>query len=60
MKWLRLMSIFILEEMCDLIKTSVKTNKGFKEVHMSVIMKALLEHCGMNVSSTRVYNHLRK
>jgi hypothetical protein len=60
MKWLRLMSGCILEEMCDLIKMSVRTNKGFKEVHLSVVVKALLEHCGTNVRSTQVYNHQRK
>ena len=33
---------------------------GFKEVHLTAIAKALQEHCGTDVSSTQVYNHLRK
>jgi hypothetical protein len=60
MKWLPFQSTFILQKMCDLIKTGVHTNKGFKEVHLVSISKALFEHCGAKVTSTQVYNHLRK
>jgi hypothetical protein len=31
----------MLKKMCEFIKTSVHTNKGFKEVHLTVISKAL-------------------
>jgi hypothetical protein len=60
MKWLPFQSTFILEKMCDLIKTGVRTDKGFKEVHLVSVSKALFEHCGVEVTSTQVYNHLRK
>jgi hypothetical protein len=60
MKWLPFQSTFILQKMCELIKTSIRTDKGFKEVHLVSISKALLEVCGAEVTSTQVYNHLRK
>jgi hypothetical protein len=46
MKWIPFMSSFILERMCVLIKSIVRTYKGFKEVHLTAVSKALLEHCG--------------
>jgi phosphopantetheine adenylyltransferase len=46
--------------MCTLNKSCVRIDKGFKEVHLIAVDKALLEHCGTDVSSTQVYNHLRK
>jgi hypothetical protein len=60
MKWLPFQSTFILQKMCDVIKTDVRTDKGFKEVHLVSISKALFKHCGAEVTSTQVYNHLRK
>ena len=60
MKWLTFMSSFVLEKMWSLIKTGMRTDKGFKEVHLTTVAKALFEHCGVDVSSTQVYNHLRK
>ena len=60
MKWLPFMSSFVLEKMCELVKTGVRTDKGFKEVHLTAAAKALFDHCGSDVSSTQVYNHLRK
>jgi hypothetical protein len=46
--------------MCELIKTSMRTNKGFKEVHMTAVAKTLPEHCCAHVSLTQVYKHLTK
>jgi hypothetical protein len=46
--------------MCELIKTDIHTDKGFKEVHLVAVSKALFEHCEAVVSSTQVYNHMRK
>jgi hypothetical protein len=60
MKWLPFQSTFILQKMCELIKTGICTDKGFKEVHLVSVSKALFEHCGAEVTSTQVYNHLRK
>jgi hypothetical protein len=60
MKWLPFQSTFILEKMCELIKTGIHTDKGFKEVHLVYVSKVLFKHCGVEVTSTQVYNHLRK
>jgi hypothetical protein len=60
MKWLPFQSTFILQKMCELIKTGIHTDKGFREVHLVSVSKALFEHCGAEVTSTQVYNHLRK
>lgn len=60
MKWLPFMSNIVLENMCILIKTGARTAKGFKEVHLTAMAKAMFEHYGIDVSSTQVYNHLRK
>ncbi|CAM0910915.1 unnamed protein product [Alopecurus aequalis] len=60
MKWLPHPSTFVLKHMASLIRTGVRTDKGFKEVHLHACAKALFEHCGAEVTSTQVYNHLRK
>ncbi|KAK1616279.1 hypothetical protein QYE76_021796 [Lolium multiflorum] len=60
MKWLPFMSSFVLEKMCGLIQSGVRTDKGFKEVHLNAMAKGLFDHCGVSVCSTQVYNHLRK
>ncbi|KAJ1258462.1 hypothetical protein BS78_10G077000 [Paspalum vaginatum] len=60
MRWTSAMSSFVLRRMCQLITTGVRTDKGFKEVHLNQVAKALQEFCGNEVSGTQVYNHLRK
>ena len=60
MKWHPFMSTFVLNQMCALIKTGVRTDKGFKEVHLTIMTKDLFVHCGAEVTSIQVYNHLRK
>jgi hypothetical protein len=60
MRWVPLISTFMLDKMCELIKGGARTNKGFKEVHLIAMVKALFEHCGVEVRSTQLYNHLGK
>jgi hypothetical protein len=60
LRWTDPMSAFVLRQMCQLISTGVRTDKGFKEVHLNKVAKALQEFCGNEVSGTQVYNHLRK
>ncbi|KAI5015117.1 hypothetical protein ZWY2020_056507 [Hordeum vulgare] len=60
MKWQAFMSRFVLNKMCELISSGVRTDKGFKEVHLNTIAKQMFEFCGQDVSATQVYNHLRK
>jgi hypothetical protein len=60
MKWLPFQYSFVIEKMCELIKTGIHNEKGFKDIHLTAVSKALFEHCGAKVTSTQVYNHLRK
>ncbi|KAL6614925.1 hypothetical protein ACP70R_037195 [Stipagrostis hirtigluma subsp. patula] len=60
MRWTSVMSSFVLRRMCQLISTGVRTDKGFKEVHLNQVAKALQEFTGNEVTGTQVYNHLRK
>jgi hypothetical protein len=38
--------------LCELIKSSVRTDKDFKEVYLTIIVKALFDHYGAEVTST--------
>jgi hypothetical protein len=60
MRWTDVMSGFVLRRMCQLISTGVRTDKGFKEVHLNQVAKAVHEFSGNEITSTQVYNHLRK
>ncbi|KAJ1254914.1 hypothetical protein BS78_K308500 [Paspalum vaginatum] len=46
--------------MCQLISTGVRTDKGFKELHLNQVAKAVQEFSGREISGNQVYNHLRK
>ena len=52
MKWQPFMSTFVLNKMCDLISSGVRTDKGFKEVHLNTIVKYVFEFCGQEVTAT--------
>ncbi|CAN6238387.1 unnamed protein product [Urochloa humidicola] len=60
MRWTATMSGFVLRRMCELISTGVRTDKGFKEVHLNQVAKLLNEFTCNEVTGTQVYNHLRK
>lgn len=60
LRWTSAMSSFVLRRMCQLISTGVRTDKGFKEVHLNQVAKSLHEFSGIEVTGTQVYNHLRK
>jgi hypothetical protein len=60
MRWTSAMSGFALRRMCQLISSGVRTDKGFKEVHLNQVAKYLHEFTGNEVTGTQVYNHLRK
>lgn len=60
MRWTNVMSAFVLKRFCQLISTGIRTDKGFKEVHLNQVAKDLKEFSGHDVTGTQVYNHLRK
>jgi hypothetical protein len=46
--------------MCELVGTGVRADKGFNEVHVNKVTKALQEFTGEHVTGTQVYNNLGK
>ncbi|WVZ89944.1 hypothetical protein U9M48_036289 [Paspalum notatum var. saurae] len=60
MRWTSVMSSFVLRRFVELVGQGVKTDKGFKEVHVNAVASHLTEFCGQDVTGTQVYNHLRK
>ncbi|VAI60253.1 unnamed protein product [Triticum turgidum subsp. durum] len=53
MKWQPFMCMFVLNKMCELISSGVRTDKGFKEVHLNTVAKQVFEFCGQEVSATQ-------
>ena len=60
MRWTSVMSSFVLRKFVNLVGQGLKTNKGFKEVHLNSVARSLIEFIGQEVTGTQVYNHLRK
>ncbi|KAE8803896.1 hypothetical protein D1007_20155 [Hordeum vulgare] len=60
MKWQSFLSNFILDKMCVTISNGVRTHKDFKAVHLNSMANQVFELCGQGITSTYVYNHLRK
>lgn len=60
LKWTNVMSGFIKRHFSDLVAEGVKTDKGFKKVHLNVVARDLSEFSNVEVTGTQVYNHLRK
>jgi hypothetical protein len=60
LRWTSAMSSFMLRHLCQLISSGLRTDKGFKEVHLNQVAKQVQEFSGQEVSRTQVYNHLRK
>ncbi|CAN6371763.1 unnamed protein product [Urochloa humidicola] len=58
--WNHVMSAFVLRRFSTLVGEGLKTDKGFKEVHLNSVANDLREFTGLEVSGTQVYNHLRK
>ena len=52
MKWPPFLSTFVLNKMCELIASGVRTEKGFKEVHLNTVAKLVFEFCAQEVTST--------
>jgi hypothetical protein len=45
------MSTFVLKKMCDIIKSGMRTEKGFKKVHLNSVADKVFEFYGSEVSS---------
>ncbi|KAM0864076.1 hypothetical protein ACQ4PT_044157 [Festuca glaucescens] len=60
MTWTPPMSACMLRSLADIAAKGVKTDKGFKEIHITKAAKALTQLVGYEVTTTQVSNHLRK
>jgi len=60
MHWTPVQSRLMLRRFHDLIVQGVKTDKGFKEVHVRQVATMLSEFAEQTVSTQQIYNHLRK
>jgi len=58
--WTSVMSGFILRRFSDFVGQGLKTDKGFKEVHLNVVARDLSEFANVQVTGNQVYNHLGK
>ncbi|WVZ96112.1 hypothetical protein U9M48_041791, partial [Paspalum notatum var. saurae] len=55
MRWTNVMSSFVLRRMCQFISSGVRADKGFKEVHLNQVAKALHEFTGHDVTGTQAH-----
>ena len=60
MHWTPIQSGFMLRRFHDLVAQGVKTDKGFKEVHVRQVAAMLSEFTGAAVSVSQIHNHMRK
>jgi hypothetical protein len=59
-RWTNNTSGFVLRRMAALVSDGGRLDKVFKDKDVNVVAEALKEYCGEIVTSTQVYNHLRK
>jgi hypothetical protein len=60
MRWTNNTSGFVLRRMTQIVSERSRTDKTYKDKDVNAVAKALSEYCGMPVTATQVYNHLRK
>lgn len=60
MQWTSVQSAFMLRRFHDLVGQGVKTDKGFKEVHVRQVARMVSDFAEVNVTTNQIYNHLRK
>jgi hypothetical protein len=60
MTWTPPMSACLLKCLAHIAAKGVKTDKGFKEIHITKAAKDVTQLVGYEVTTTQVTNHLRK
>jgi len=60
MNWNPPMSACMLRGLVAIARKGVKTDKGFKEIHITKVAKELTQLVSYEVTNTQVTNHLRK
>jgi methionine salvage enolase-phosphatase E1 len=51
---------FVLRRMAQIVSESGRTDKTYKDKDVNVVARALKDYSGVVVTTTQVYNHLRK
>jgi alpha-glucuronidase len=60
MRWNNNTSGFVLRRMAQTVSNGSRSDKTYKDKVVNVVAKALRDYAGVAMSSTQVYNHLRK
>ena len=60
MRWTSNTSGFVLRRMSQLIESGARADKGFKDKDVNQVAKALREYSREEITTTQVYNHLKK
>jgi methionine salvage enolase-phosphatase E1 len=60
MRWNNNTSGFVLRRMAQIVSDGSRSDKTYKDKDVNAVAKALRDYAGVAVSSTQVYNHLRK
>ena len=60
LNWSTLMSARMLERFSMLVADGVRTDKGFKDIHVQGVAKDQQAFINAPVTASQVYNHLRK
>ena len=60
MNWTPPMSACMMRCLADIAAKGVKTDKGFKEIHIAQVAKSVTQLVGYEVTAIQITNHLRK
>jgi hypothetical protein len=60
MRWTNNTSRFVIRGMAKIVFEKSRTDKIYKDKDVNAVAKALSEYCGLAITATQVYNHLRK
>jgi hypothetical protein len=60
MRWNNNTSGFVLRRMAQIVSESGRTDKTYKDKDVNAVSRALKDYSGVVVTTTQVYNHLRK
>ena len=60
MQWTAPLSLFVLNRVVELVEQGIQFDKCFKDLYIRKVSDAVLEFTGLTITSTQVYNHLRR
>jgi hypothetical protein len=60
MVWNASLSEFVLNRICELVDRGLNLSCGFKECYLKSVCNNVEDFTGVTVTSSQVYNHMRK